>query len=372
MTKFSRLSTVAIGLLIMLFALTGVAEAASASCGTWRVVASPNASPNSNSLRAVAALSSTNVWAAGSDLVGTSKASLVYQTLMEHFNGSSWSIISSPNVGTGNNALNGIAAVSTSNIYAVGSSDASTGGQQTLVLHYDGSSWSVVTTPNAGPLKSIAVVSATNIYALGGGTAILHFNGTGWSVTAAPHLRTFDNLNAIAAVSATNIWAVGITDDYQTVHQTLIEHFNGSSWSIVSSPNPLSNDVLNAITVVSATNIWAVGSDSTHFSDINYTLVEHFNGSSWKAVASPNLGTGTNLLLGVTAISAINVVAVGVSYTNGDSSAIIERWNGTSWKFVANPKQPVAELNASARLPGTSQLWAVGDFAQGTLTETNC
>ena len=49
------------------------------------------------------------------------------QTLIEHWNGTTWSVVASPNVGTQLNGLNGVTAVSTSDIWAVGS-DGNTGG----------------------------------------------------------------------------------------------------------------------------------------------------------------------------------------------------------------------------------------------------
>ncbi len=374
MKSLSRFSTVAIGLLIMLFALTSVAQAAGVTCGTWRIVASPNPGPGGNGLQAVATLSPTNIWAIGFQAAGGSKGSAVTQTLVEHFNGSHWSVILSPNVSTSYNTLQAIAAVSANNIWAVGYEDASNGIQQTLILHYNGSKWSVFPTTNAGVLSGIAAVSASNIYAVGtssNGTLIEQYNGTTWKVVPSPNKHPFDLLKAVAVVSATSIYAVGVTTDYQTINQTLVEHFDGSAWSIISSPNPLPFDGLVAVTVVSPTNIWAIGADSTPTSP-DYTLIEHFNGSTWKVVTSPNVGTGSNDLMGVAAISANNVVAVGTSYTNGNSSALIERWNGSSWKLVASPMQSRVQLSGVARIPGTSQLWAVGNDSTGTLTETNC
>ena len=374
MKTVSRFSTVAIGLLIMLFALTSVAQAASVTCGTWRIVTSPNPGPGGNGLQAVATLSPTSVWAVGSQVAGGSKGSAVTQTLVEHFNGSHWSVVPSPNVSTSYNALQAIAAVSANNIWAVGYDDGSNSIQQTLILHYDGAKWSVFPTTSAGVLSGIAAVSANHIYAVGtssNGTLIEQYNGTTWKIVPSPNKHPFDLLKAVAIVSATNIYAVGVTTDYQAITQTLVEHFDGSAWSIVSSPNPLPYDGLAAVTVVSPTNIWATGADSTPTSP-DYTLIEHFNGSSWKVVASPNVGTGSNDLTGVAALSANNVVAVGTSYSSTNSSALIERWNGSSWKLVASPTQSWVQLNSVARVPGTSQLWAVGNDSTGTLTETNC
>jgi hypothetical protein len=375
MKKVSRFSPVAIGLLMMVFALTGVTQAASTSCGTWHIIASPNPGPGGNGLQAIATLSPTNVWAIGSQVAGGSKGSAVTQTLIEHYNGTGWSVIPSPNVSTSYNALQAIAAVATNDIWAVGYDNASNGSQQTLILHYNGAKWSVFPTTNAGVLSGIAVVSANTIYAVGtgsNGTLIEQYNGTAWQIVRSPNRYPFDVLKAVAVVSANNIYAVGYSaNGMGNVVVTLVEHFNGSAWRIISSPNPLPYDSFAALTVVSASNIWAVGAASTPTS-ADFTLIEHFDGSSWKVIASPNVGTGSNELLSIATLSANNVVAIGTTYISGNSSALIERWNGSSWKLIASPTPPQVQLDGIARILGTSQLWAVGSDSTGTLTETNC
>src|SRR5437588_2156125 len=167
MSKISRLYIVATSLLILLFALTGLAEAAGATSGTWRIVSSANPSLIGDTLNGVAAISSNNVLAVGYSVSGVSKSSVIDQTLIEQWNGSAWSTISSPNVGTGDNVLNGVVAISANNIFAVGYSTSSTASQQTLILHYNGSSWNVMSSTTAGSLSAIAAVSASNIYAVG-------------------------------------------------------------------------------------------------------------------------------------------------------------------------------------------------------------
>src|SRR5712691_6955542 len=71
----------------------------------------------------------------------------------------------------------------------------------------------------------------------------------------------FKRLNAVAAVSARNIWAVG--DSFSGgVEQPLIEHWNGGQWSIVASARPpvgFPGGNLLGIEEISAHNIWAVG-----------------------------------------------------------------------------------------------------------------
>jgi len=112
------------------------------------VVKSPNVGSNFNQLLGVAAVSASNIWAVGSYYAGSAKAD---QTLIEHWNGTSWSVVKSPNVGSSRNYLRGVAAVSANNIWAVGFGHPSrTSADQTLIEHWNGTSWSVVKSLKVG------------------------------------------------------------------------------------------------------------------------------------------------------------------------------------------------------------------------------
>ena len=117
-----------------------VADAASASCGVWSVVPSANVTTD-DYLHATSAISANNVWAVG-DYIPTNSKSGVAQTMIEHWNGTLWSIVSSPNIGTGDNDLYGVAAISAKNVWAVGQ-----GSGSTLIEHWNGSKWSFLPRP---------------------------------------------------------------------------------------------------------------------------------------------------------------------------------------------------------------------------------
>src|SRR5439155_2801184 len=85
--------------------------------------------------------------------VGTGVHANALQTLTEHWDGSTWSIVPSPSQGTGHNYLRSVAVVGTSDIWAVGYISFGTT-SQTLIEHWDGSSWSIVSNPNPGDRKA--------------------------------------------------------------------------------------------------------------------------------------------------------------------------------------------------------------------------
>src|SRR5262249_23565307 len=86
--------------------------------------------------------------------------------------------------------------------------------------------------------------------------------GPNWAVTSSPNVGTYDSfLYGVAAVSSSDAWAVG---DYHNtidaVFRTLVERWNGSTWSIVSSPNgDTQENVLNSVAAISGSDVWAVG-----------------------------------------------------------------------------------------------------------------
>src|SRR5207253_3187946 len=155
--------------LTTLFLTAGVAQAATLTCGTWSVVKSPNVGGSRPSLGAVAAVSKSDVWAVG--LHYSNNGSFPSRTLIEHWNGTSWSIVPSPNPGKFSQ-LYKLAAVSANDIWAVGRFNTGNSILQTLIEHWNGTSWSVVKSPSPGSfdnaLVGVAVVSTNDVWAVGG------------------------------------------------------------------------------------------------------------------------------------------------------------------------------------------------------------
>jgi hypothetical protein len=136
-------------------------------------------------------------------------------------------------------------------------------------------------------------------------------------------------LNGIAAISANNVWAVGDDADNgapSAQYRPLIEHWNGSSWSVVTSPMKGTSDFLNGIAAVSASNIWAVGNDRTGL-DPNgpyYTFIEHWNGSAWKVFKSPSPGSQNDLAAAARVPATTSVWTVGFKQTNAIYQTLTE------------------------------------------------
>ncbi len=356
------------------------------ACGVWSTVASPNVGMSTNYLNGVTALSTKNVWAVGSE--GNGNGGL---TLVDQWTGTQWKVVASPDVhGSISDSLSGVAAVAANNIWAVGTYYDASNSQQVLIEHWNGTRWSIVSSPIKGQLYGVAALAANNVWAVGSfadmhtngyQTLIEHWNGTSWRMVPSPGGHK-GQLYGVTALAANNIWAVGNVVGTHAI-QTLIEHWNGSSWSVLSSSGPgLATNTLNGVTAISANNIWAVGDDSssTGPSAPFAPLVEHWNGSSWSFVTSPVQGT-SDFLNGIAAVSASDLWAVG-DYRSGIDPegpyfTLIEHWNGTSWVVVKSPSPDLDEsvLEAAVRVPATRSVWTVGyiqDSVSQTLTEFYC
>ena len=150
----------------------------------WSIIPSPNPSGNVSTLGGVYCTSSTNCVAVGSDYSGT---------LIESWNGTGWTITPSPNNGGYDNSLSGVSCTSSTNCVAVG---ASPGG--TLIESWNGTAWSIVPSPdpitNGGSLNGVSCTSPADCVAAGwffyngsnAQTLVESWDGTTWTIVTSP------------------------------------------------------------------------------------------------------------------------------------------------------------------------------------------
>jgi hypothetical protein len=224
---------------------------------SWSI--QPSAGGDDEFLYGVGATSSTNAWAVGGSGGGS---------YSEHYDGTSWKSVSVP--GT-NGQLYGVTLPTSSGAWAVGAQ--SSAPSKTLIVHYNGTKWKLVTSPNPSTtdnaLTGVSNNSPSDIWAVGywgnnkgaERTLILHYDGTSWTKVSSPNRGSTSNiLNSVKAVSSTDVWAVGASGYNTGTSRTLIEHWDGTSWTIQPSPNAgiLNNDLFG-VASSSATNSFAVG-----------------------------------------------------------------------------------------------------------------
>jgi hypothetical protein len=264
--------------------------------------------PPGASFTGIDALSADDVWVVGvkfgaeyaPDTVGN-------DTLVEHWNGTRWSVLASPNATRRANWLNGVVALSTSDIWATGYSEDATEGPKTMTLHWDGAAWAIVPSPNRG--------SAGNVL-WGAGT-----DGTG------------------------GVWAAGHSwDDSDAQLEALYMGWNGKAWRIVPPPRgDASHQTPSTLDGSAANDVWAVGSDAS-----GSFLIAHWDGSVWRAVKAelPPGSEDANLSLhDVVAPSPDDAWAVGgYQLTRRAGSLhiveyhpVLEHWDGSHWRLVKLP-----------------------------------
>lgn len=376
------------------------AEVSQKGLPAWDRVPTPNIGSGDNQLYGVDVLAPDDMWA-----VGYSTSDLRDEPLAEHYDGSSWTITPSPDIGQSDTGaqLLAVDAAAPDDVWAVGGY----GNRYSLIMHWDGSEWSLVDHPNPAPLQrlfGVSVVAPDDVWAVGyrtsGGisrTHVLHWDGTDWSIVNSPNGSAgYNQLLGIDAIAANDVWAVGedggtsltlhwngstwaevaspantLTavsavdhDDVwavgTTAGNTLTEHWDGSAWTVVPSPHPAGLARLYGVHAIGSKDVWAVG-----YSSAAGTLTIRWDGSDWTVQPSPNR-EGPNFLYGVTATATDDVVLVG----EADFATLVERWDGTDLEIEASADEGVGQNDLrGVHAGGPDDVWAVGTVERRTLTQ---
>jgi hypothetical protein len=326
-------------------------------------------------VQSLSAVSGSDVWGVGQSVSANSNAGAA---LAEHWNGTAWSVVPVKHAGDSQMAyqrsedLTSVDAISSDDVWAVG--------------FY----------PSTRPVNDTP--STVNDL-----TLVEHWNGTAWSIVSAPDATTSDNLNSVSGDSSTDVWAVGgatYTLHYgtgasagtQSYDAPLVEHWNGSSWKIVPAPtigldphnpaalakmaaglagnaplNPASAD-FTSVHAISADDVWAVGILSFADSGIapfrtDETFTEHWDGTRWSVVAAPDVtvpetaSAAADDLQAVTGLAG-DVWAVGRAQPVG---TLVLHWSGTAWSISPSPQTgEEGGLEAVVDL-SPDDVWAAGD-----------
>ena len=355
-------------------ALAAVAAAPAQAATSWSVLTTPNRGTIANELYGSAALSASSAWAVGS-WYDVNRAAP--RTLVERWNGTSWSTVTSPNATDYYNELRDVDATSATNAWAVGYANGSSGvngaPRSALALRWNGTAWSVVATPQPGTnirqLYGVKAVSATDAWSVGwyydtslhGEALILHWNGTAWSEVTAPDPGTSGNtLESVAGTAANDLWAVGYysnSGEPGVLAHPLAVHYNGTGWVQTPLPESGTGTFLHSVTAVSADDVWAVGSKNGYSEPVAY----HWNGTAWSEVPTAAAGgTGNNVLYGVSGTAGNQVWAVGYGSSAGQTQPIVLRWNGTAFTSETVPQQPIGGLLYSVAATTGPTVFAAG------------
>ena len=213
---------------------------------TWTRVTVPLPKNNnmSSNLDAISADSGSDVWIVGTYLFEVNSSDYSEETYSLHWNGSAWTIVPMPlNPGTNPNvgySLDAIKANSPTDVWAVGDEyNLTTNSSSTLIEHYNGTQWSIVPSPSPGTggvLNGVTTSNATNnVWAVGDytptgssvvQTLTLNWNGNTWSTVASPNGSTGSSVLFSVATTpgASIVQAVGYSGVYQAFNPLAMQN----------------------------------------------------------------------------------------------------------------------------------------------------
>jgi hypothetical protein len=298
---------------------------------SWSIVSSANASATGHSqLNRVDATSASNVWAIGS--------------LVERYDGSRWAATSSP-AGV---ALRGLDVVSPTEVWIAGYS-----GSAATVSQLKNGTWTTrYTQASTGRhltvFEAIAVDPSGQVWAVGWdrdynapgrpvSSLVVHFDGTSWTRETTPNPANRNTLNDVVALGNGKVFAVGVAQDTSgggITPRSLMLRRDGTWSSLTVPPGETgSQDQLLSVAAVSSTSVWSVGYYSSPSSGLYEPLLVHWtaNGGAGSLVVShpsPAL-TVSALASGVSATSAGNLWAAGyTSPPSGGNATLILKGTG--------------------------------------------
>ena len=310
------------------------AHAQSSICGEWEVMSTPIppvGSMGSSQFRDVVAISPDDVWAVGEIHVGA--PSWETHSLAMHFDGTEWTIVPTPNPSTSINALETVAAVSTDDVWAAGVKEIFNPFRELrpFIIHWDGSTWEEVVDSEldvwGAPIWGIEVGGPNDIWFGADGPNTFHWDGSSFEHRPVP---TFDTGNC----SGTSGCGHAVED----------------------------------LAVVAPDDVWAVGGAG----DGDYSYVSqiwHWDGTEWAHTPGPSISYWQRLN-GVVALAPDDVWAVGDldPADPTDNGMLIIHWNGAEWTRVDTPlyMQPSGDLQDIFAI-APDDIWASGIYTETPL-----
>jgi hypothetical protein len=304
-------------------------------------------------LTGVAALARQDAWAVG-NVDGEAQA------LRIHWDGRSWTPVGGPDPGL-SDALEGVDATSSNDVWAVGAAFDGIA-DRSLIEHWDGSSWTVSPNPGMHGLLSVAAVSPTDVWAGGELLTVMHWDGTAWSFVPHPPLEEGD-LHGADAIGPNDVWIVGGVETEGGGDKNLALHWDGSDLLVIPTELPDTEaSELFGVAALSPTDVWVVG-EQEEADGRARTLIEHWDGTGWAIVPSPNPSPEENELRGISAASPTDIWAVGGYAIDGVDHPLALHWDGAAWRvFGADEPVPTGGTTefhgVDART--TQDVWAVG------------
>jgi alpha-tubulin suppressor-like RCC1 family protein len=291
-----------------------------------------------------------------------------------HWNGTAWKLtkLAVPTVGVGD--FNAIYAANPTDVWVAGTIFETAGNRQTLIENWNGKTWSIVPSPDPTPEKSFGVDALSaisgsgpdDIWAVGYDykdsqaatikILLAHYNGTAWSAVTPPRLPGNVEGDAVADASPSDVWAVGtnVFPAKRVGDLGVALHYDGTTWKSVPMPtigDKWVDDLPRAVTIAANNDIWITEQTvNVHIDSGYFTDLLNFNGNSFTVTAAPPPDgqdvTVQTALWGITSLRPDDIYADGfATYTDGAQLALTYHYNGTTWSVLPGP-QPGDDLAA--------------------------
>ncbi len=221
--------------------------------------------------------------------------------------------------------------------------------------------------PITANLNSVFCNSAIDCWAVGAGGAIIHYDGVSWSSVSSP--TTLD-LNEVHCVSTTDCWAVGQRSGPTRTGWTFLRWNNPipNTWNQVTVDTGAGSTAqdLNSLSMVSATDGWAVG-DHIANTTTGWTFLRWNNpvANTWNLVTPPPTPRNAQRL------NSVYMVSPTVGWAVGDRRGCISPgptiliWDGTSWACQGSLPGSADENLSSVFMISSTDGWVVGDPGGG-------
>jgi hypothetical protein len=245
---------------------------ARASSAAWYQVYQADAVGSFNQ---IAAISRSDIWAVGD--TSTKAGKPIYRPFVGHFNGSSWQAITIPHA-TGFRA-DWVSASAAGNVWVGGIKNAPVA--TTVVYRWNGARWVKIPMPAITALQDVTALAPDNVWAFGSsGTVdddVFHWNGSRWQYYLPDTINFVPQ--GLSASGPDNVWVSGYA--YRGSKELVAAYrWNGRAWNRVSMPSRVFNDAGPGVTAVSRSNVWIGWYDTTS----EHAL--HWNGHHWLTVTS--------------------------------------------------------------------------------------
>ena len=233
----------------------------------WSVIPSPENGTKGYLLLGVSCPNSKHCVAVGRH--GTVSPRKQTTALIETWNGSNWTVASHPNPLGDTTAFESVACASPVRCIAVGYDINTSSLSKTLVESWNGTDWSFLSSPNKGAMGSlltgVSCSRSTSCMAVGyyadasgnGKTLVESWSGTAWSILASPNTTSTDNLLRNVSCSS-RAYCVAVGLPLGPGGQPFIESWDGVKWSINANPGPDTAQLTNVSCTTRRVAWWMV------------------------------------------------------------------------------------------------------------------